>query len=236
MYKNKTFLAIIPARGGSKRLKNKNILPLNGIPLIAHSIKCAQKSKYIDEIVVSSDNKNILTTAKEFKSSIVKRPNRLAQDTSTTFDAIKHTIKKYSKKDKFFDYIILLQPTSPLRTAEDINNSIELLFKNKANAIVSISEPDHPPLWSFKAKKNKKLDTIFKDKEKFKRSQDLDSYYTLNGAIYICKTSLLLKKKSFLISDNIYGYEMNQINSIDIDNIIDFKLAEILLGDNNGTK
>lgn len=234
MFKKKTFLAIIPARGGSKRLKNKNILPLNGIPLIAHTIKSAKKSKYIDEIVVTSDSKEILNISKKYKISTVKRPKNLALDTSTTFDAIKHTIKKYKNINKDFDYIILLQPTSPLRTSKDINKSIKLLFKNNANAIVSITEPLHSPLWSFKANKNKKLDSIFINKDKFKRSQELDKYYNLNGAIYICKNDLLLKNKSFLITDKIYGYEMNQKNSIDIDTIIDFKLAEILLGDRNG--
>lgn len=234
MYRKKSFLAIIPARGGSKRLKNKNILPLDGIPLIAHSIQSAKKSKYIDDIVVTSDSKEILNISKIYKASTVKRPRELALDTSTTFDAIKHTIKEYKKLNKNFDYIILLQPTSPLRTAKDINKSIELLIKRDANAIVSFSESTHSPLWSFKAKKNKKLDNIFKEKDRFKRSQDLETYYNLNGAIYICRTDLLLKAKSFLITDNIYGYEMSQRNSIDIDNIIDFKLAEILLGDNNG--
>ncbi len=228
MLSRKTFLAIIPARGGSKRLKNKNILPLQGIPLISHTIQSAKDSKYIDEIVVTTDSKEILNISKRENISTIKRPEKLAKDNSTTFDAVKHTINKYKKINKSFDYIILLQPTSPLRTSKDINKSIKLLFKQNADAVVSIAEPSHSPLWSFKAKKNKKLDNIFKEKNKFKRSQDLDTYYSLNGAIYICKTSLLLKNKSFLLNNNIYGYEMCQKNSIDIDTIIDFKLAEII--------
>lgn len=233
MYKNKTYLAIIPARGGSKRLKNKNILPLNGKPLISHTIDAALNSKYIDEIVVTSDNGNILDIAKKANVYTVKRPKKLSLDTSTSFEAVKHTIEHYKKINKNFDYIILLQPTSPLRTTSNIDKSIKLLHKRDANAIVSINKTNHSPLWSFKAKKNIKLDMIFKDKARFRRSQELETYYNLNGSIYICKTDKLLKEKTFLITNNIYGYKMDQKNSIDIDNIIDFKLAEILLGDNN---
>lgn len=226
--KKKTFLAIIPARAGSKRLPNKNILLLNKKPLISYSIIEAKKSKYIDEVVVTSDGKDILKVAKQYKASIVKRPAKLSSDTATTFDAIKHTIKCYKKQNKEFDYIILLQPTSPLRLAKDIDNAIKILNKKNAKAVVSISRMEHSPLWSFKAKKNKKLDKIFKTKFMHKRSQDLPQYYGLNGAVYICKTKMLLKYGTFLLPKGIYGYKMPQKRSIDIDAKIDFQLAEIL--------
>ena len=190
MYKDKTFLAIIPARGGSKRLPNKNILSLNGKPLIAYSIKAALNSKYIDKVVVSSDSKKILKIAKKYKSDTIKRPKKLATDTATTFDALKHTIKKLKKQ---YDYIVLLQSTSPLRTSKDIDKAIKKLIKVKAKSIISISQPTHSPLWSFKAKKNEKLDNIFVNKIINKRSQDLPIFYTINFSIYICNTHSLLK-------------------------------------------
>ena len=111
MYKNKTFLAIIPARGGSKRLPRKNILNLGGKPLIAYSIEAGLDSSYIDKVVVTSDDDEILTISKKYGAVTINRPDELASDTSTTFDAIKHTVDNCEK----YDYIVLLQPTSPLR-------------------------------------------------------------------------------------------------------------------------
>ena len=227
--KNKTFLAIIPARGGSKRLPNKNILDLNGKPLINYTIDEAVKSNYLDEIVVSSDSKKILNIANKSNITSLERPKKFSTDKSSSFDVVKHTIQYYKKLKKEFDYIVLLQPTSPLRDVSDIDNAIKLLFKQKAKAVVSISKVSHSPLWSFKAKKNKNLDKIFNNKFIKQRSQDLPQFYTLNGAVYICKTSTLLKEGSFLISKNIFGYEMKKENSIDIDEKIDFELAKIIL-------
>ena len=117
---NKTFLAIIPARGGSKRLPRKNLLDLSGKPLIAWSIEAGLKSKYIDKLVVSSDDNKILDIADTYNIQAIKRPKKLSNDTATTFDAIKHTIDKLES----YDYIVLLQPTSPLRNCKHIDESI----------------------------------------------------------------------------------------------------------------
>jgi CMP-N,N'-diacetyllegionaminic acid synthase len=125
MYKEKSFLAIIPARGGSKRLPNKNILNLAGKPLIEWSIDAALKSKYIDKVVVSSDDENILKIAKD-KCDIIKRPKELATDTASSIDVIKHVLDNLEKK---YDYIVLLQPTSPLRNEKHIDEAIEFLYK-----------------------------------------------------------------------------------------------------------
>jgi len=144
MYKNKTFLAIIPARGGSKRLPRKNILDLHGKPLISHSIEAGLNSKYIDKVVVSSDDDEILVISEKFGVNIIKRPDELATDVSTTFDAIKHTINNVEK----YDYIVLLQPTSPLRDSKHIDEAIELLKNKNADAVVSVCEMEHSPLWS----------------------------------------------------------------------------------------
>jgi len=227
MYKDKTFLAIIPARGGSKRLPKKNILDLNGKPLIAHTIEASLKSRYIDKVVVSSDSEEILNISKKFGADIIKRPNELADDTSTTFDAIEHTINNLKK----YDYIILLQPTSPLRNNIHIDEACELLENKRADAIVSVCEMEHSPLWSNTLDKNLSMDNFLKDEIINKRSQDLEKYYRLNGAIYIIDTDKLLENKSFILKENIYAYKMDRDSSIDIDEEIDFKMAEVLINE-----
>ena len=229
MYKNKSFLAIIPARGGSKRLPKKNILDLNGKPLITYSIEAGLKSKYIDKVVVTSDNDNILNISQKYGADIIKRPLFLASDTSTTFDAIYHTIDNVDK----YDYVMLLQPTSPLRTLKHIDEAIELLMSKTADAIVSVSEMEYSPLWSNTLDDTLSMKEFLKEEILNKRSQDLDIYYRLNGAIYICEINKLLAEKSFLLKENIYAYIMDKKNSIDIDEEIDFKMAEWIIGNKN---
>jgi len=221
----KTFLAIIPARGGSKRLPNKNILNLNGKPLIAYSIEAALQSKYINNVVVSSDSDNILNIAKSFKAQTIKRPDYLATDTAKSFDAIKHTIENMPH----YDYIVLLQPTSPLRDANNIDQAINLLEQKNADAIISVSAMEHSPLWANTLDDNLSMKNFLKDEVLNKRSQDLETYYRLNGAIYIAKTNKLLEEETFFLKDNIFAYIMSRENSIDIDEDIDFQLAKIIL-------
>ena len=222
---NKTFLAIIPARGGSKRLPRKNLLDLCGKPLIAWSIEAALKSKYISKVIVSSDEEEILNIAKEYKADFIKRPDELASDTATTFDAIEHTIKSLEK----YDYIVLLQPTSPLRNEKHIDEAIELLELKKADAIISVCETDHSPLWCNILNEDLSM-TNFLSKELLnKRSQDLPLFYRLNGAIYICETQKLLRNKSFFIKENIFAYIMDKKTSVDIDDDIDFLVAKELI-------
>ena len=219
---NKTFLAIIPARGGSKRLPRKNILDLCGKPLISWSIEAALKSKYISKVVVSSDDEEILNISSNFGADIIKRPYELANDTATTFDAIKHTINNLEK----YDYIVLLQPTSPLRNVKHIDEAIELLEEKQADGIVSVSEMDHSPLWSNTLPKDGNMNNFLRDEVLNKRSQDLEKYYRLNGAVYICKTDKLLENKSFFLKDNIFAYIMDRKSSIDIDEEIDFLFVQ----------
>ena len=222
---NKTFLAIIPARGGSKRLPRKNILDLCGKPLISWSIEAALKSKYISKVVVSSDDEEILNISSNFGADIIKRPYELANDTATTFDAIKHTINNLEK----YDYIVLLQPTSPLRNEKHIDEAIELLEEKQADAIVSVCEMDHSPLWSNTLPKDGNMNNFLRDEVLNKRSQDLEKYYRVNGAVYICKTDKLLENKSFFLKDNIFAYIMDRKSSIDIDEEIDFEIAKVLI-------
>ena len=225
MFKNKTFLAIIPARGGSKRLPRKNILDLCGKPLISWSIEAGLKSKYVDKVVVSSDDTEILNISNEFKVQVIKRPNELASDTSTSFDAVKHAIDNLES----YEYILLLQPTSPLRNENHIDKAIEILEEKNADAVISVCEMNHNSVWSNTLDDSLSMEGFISDNLLNNRSQDLKKHYRLNGAIYLCKTDKLLKEKSFFLKKNIFAYVMNSNDSIDIDRKEDFELASLYL-------
>ena len=225
MINGKSILAIIPARGGSKRLPDKNILKLAGKPMISWSIEAGLNSKYIDQVVVSSDSDEILNISKKYGALTIKRPDHLASDTATSFDAIKHTIDiKYKK----FDFVILLQATSPLRNHKHIDEAFVLLNKKKADAIISVTEEDHSPLWSNTLPEDGSMARFLEKDILNKRSQDLDKHYRLNGAIYICKTHKLLEEKSFFLKENIFAYTMDRGSSIDIDEKHDIDLARLI--------
>lgn len=225
MSKPSSFLAIIPARAGSKRLPKKNCLPLCGKPLIAWSIEAAKKSQYLNHIVVSSDDETILTIASELEVEALQRPSEFAQDTSSTIDVIKHVLHHHAN----YEYIVLLQPTSPLRTSQHIDQAIELLHEKNADAIISVSPTAHSPLWCNTLPKDKSMSHFLSDELKTKRSQDLPTYYQLNGAIYICKTSALLKENSLFLKENIFAYVMDKKSSVDIDDELDFLFAQTIL-------
>ncbi len=225
MLNKKTFLAIIPARGGSKRLPRKNILNIAGKPLIVWTIEAALQSQYIDTVIVTSDDEETLAVARKNGALTIDRPTELAQDTSTSFDAIEHTIRNTSKHD----YIILLQPTSPLRTRKHIDEAIQLINKKNAEAVISVTEIEHSPEWINTLPADESMVCFLKKQVLNKRSQDLGRYYRLNGAIYICKTEKLLETGSFFLEEDIYAYKMPTVSSADIDTELDFKWAEFLL-------
>jgi len=230
MIKGESILAIIPARGGSKRLPNKNILNLAGKPMIVWSIEAGLKSDYIDEVVVSSDSDEILKISKEHGAITIKRPDGLSNDIATSFQAVEHAIGNLNKT---FDYVILLQATSPLRNWKHIDEAIELLNKKSADAIISVREMDHSPLWSNTLPKDGNMINFLEGDVINKRSQDLEKYYRLNGAIYICKIDRLLEEKTFFIKDNIYAYVMDRERSVDIDERIDFQMAKLIIEKTN---
>lgn len=224
------YIAIIPARGGSKRLPGKNILPLKNKPLIAWSIEAAIGCSKIDQVVVSSDDNEILNVAGLLSVETIKRPDALASDIATTFDAIQHTLQQHPN----YEYTVLLQPTSPLRNAQHITSAIDVLESNNADAVVSICETSDNPLWCNVVPNDLSMNNFLREEVQGLRSQDLPTYYRLNGAIYICKTEILLKQKSFFLRNNIYAYIMDEKSSVDIDTDMDFKWAEFLIGyDNN---
>jgi len=232
MYKNKTFLAIIPARGGSKGLPKKNIKVLCGKPLIAWSIEAGLKSKYLDEVMVTTDSQEIADISNQYGANVpFLRPDELASDTATSFDAIKHTIDYYKNElNKEFDYIVLLEPTSPLREASDVDNMIEKIIKNEDDfdSIVSIGEVHEHPSIMKKIINNNYLVPYCVELEMKTRRQDNDIAYFPYGVAYIVKTKVLLEEKTFYTKRNTF-YEIKRYQCYEIDDIYDFLAIENIM-------
>lgn len=231
MINKEKVIAIVPAREGSKRIPNKNIRHLNDKPLITYSIEAGLNSSYIDKLIVSTDSKRIAEISQACRAEVpFLRPSELASDTAGSFEVVQHALLyMLNEENAEFDYLLLLQPTSPLRTSKDIDSALELLIEKSADAIVSVCETDHSPIWTNTIPDNLSMDNFVPKKHANIRSQDLPTYYRLNGAIYITRISQLLKERQFILSKNTFAHIMPQNRSIDIDNEIDFQLAEILL-------
>lgn len=229
MYKNKRILALIPARSGSKGLPGKNIKKLLGKPLIAWTIEQALKSRYIDKVVVSTDSKEIATIAKKYGAEVpFLRPKRLATDKAKSIDAVFHAVDFLEKKGHYFDLIMFLQPTSPLRITEDIDMAIQSFFLKKAKVVISVCPMEHSPLWAGVLPKNLSMKKFINSKVLNMRRQKLPQFYRINGAIYFSSLSYLRKNKGFFGVDS-FAYIMPRERSIDIDEKIDFAFAEFLL-------
>ncbi|MBT5400299.1 acylneuraminate cytidylyltransferase family protein [bacterium] len=212
----KKILSIIPARGGSKGVPRKNTADLNGKPLIAWSIEASINSKYITKTVVSSDDEEILSISKKYGAEIIRRPGDLARDDSSSEVVVSHAIDFLKLKGEEFDFLVLLQPTSPLRTSDDIDSSFDILFNSNATAVISVYEVDNKILKAFKKNKYGYIEGIANDKYPFMRRQDLPCIYMSNGAIYVIKVDRFIKNNSFFTSKTI-PYEMSGTNSMDID-------------------
>ena len=226
MYKYKKFLAIIPARGGSKGVPRKNIKNLAGKPLIAWTIAEANKSKYIDTCMVSTEDEEIKQVAESYGGYVpFMRPSEFARDDSPSIDAILHAVDNMPG----YDYIVLLQPTSPLRIAEDIDGTIELCFKGKSLSAVSVTESEKSPYWMYTLNETGEMSPVLTiDKEKSYQRQKLPKVYRLNGAVYVTEKNFLKKTRGFIDAETL-GYVMPTARSLDIDSILDFKLAEFII-------
>jgi len=232
MIGGKKLLAVIPARGGSKRLPRKNILDLAGKPLIAWTIEAALGSKYIDRVIVSTDDKEIATISKKYGADVpFMRPSELATDEAKSVDVVLHLLEKLKKIREKYDYIILLQPTSPLRTTQNIDDSVELLQARKSDAVISVCKVEHSPLWC-NLIPGDDLSNFLDHSILNKRSQDLEQYYRLNGAIYLCNAEKLKEEKAFFLKNRCSAYKMNRESSVDIDSRMDFLYASVCI--NNG--
>lgn len=229
MINGETVLAIIPARGGSKGVPRKNIKDLCGKPLIAWTIEEALKSKYIDRLIVSTEDDEIAKISKKYGAEVpFMRAKGLAQDNTPGIDPILHCINWLMDNEKYHsDYICTLQCTSPLRKSNHIDEALEMLGQKVADSIIGVCESEVSPYWMKNIKKGKLVDFI-KNSHVYKRRQELPMVYRLNGAIYIGKTEILKKNRNWY-TDNTIPYIMSNEDSIDIDTMMDFKFAELVM-------
>jgi CMP-N-acetylneuraminic acid synthetase len=231
--KNKKVLSIVPARGGSKGIKKKNITLCDGKPLIYYSIEAANNSKYIDTAIVNSDSQEILDTAKKYGASDLQlRPPHLAADNTPMIDVLIHSLDTSEKTYKdMFDIIVLLQPTSPLRTSKHIDEAIELFIEKEADSIVSIVQVPHncSPASILKLHSDGTLRNYLETKEnRILQRQKKPVLYARNGpAVLVLKRDLILKKS--LYTNRTYPYLMNVEDSFDIDESFDLEIVDFLL-------
>lgn len=224
MFNNYSVLAVIPARGGSKGIPRKNIREIAGKPLIAWTIEEAKKSKYIDRLIISSEDEEIIDVAKSWGCEVpFIRPKELAKDDTPGIEPILHAIKMLPK----YDYVVLLQPTSPLRLVEDIDKCIEFCINKQASSCVTVSEPDKNPFWMYYVNDNGGLQPIL-EVEFMNRRQELPKVFSLNGAIYISKVEWLNKNKTFINRDTL-AYIMPKERSLDIDDEYDMIIAKAII-------
>jgi len=225
---NFDILAVVLARVGSKRLPGKNLLPLLGKPLIRWTLEAALESRVIDTLVVSSDDEAILAEGERLGVRTVRRPPHLASDTATTFDALVHALENMAADNVRPARLMLLQPTSPLRRAQDIREAVRRMDDTGADSVVSACPCEHSPLWSNTLGAEGQMDNFLRPEVLNRRSQDLPAYYRLNGAIYLARTEQFLRAQGFFMP-NSKAYIMPTERSVDIDTYIDFKLCELML-------
>lgn len=222
MINGKSVLAIIPARGGSKGVPRKNIKNLAGKPLIAWTIEEAKKSKYIDRLILSSDDAEIISTAQQWGCEApFVRPKELAEDDTPGIAPVLHALRMLPG----YDYVVLLQPTSPLRTCDDIDGALETCINNQADTCASVSETKKSPYWMYTLTDDNRLKPVLETVIKHASRQELPATYELNGALYIAKADHLIMIKSFVDSHTI-AFLMPKERSVDIDSEIDFDFLD----------
>ena len=222
-------IAIIPARSGSKGLKDKNIRLLNGKPLLAYTIEAAIKSKCYDVVIVSTDSKKYARIAEEYGAEVpFLRNKETSADNASPWEVVKEVLLKYKELGKEFDTFTLLQPTSPLRNSIDIKNAYKELTDKKANAVVSMCELECSMHLVNTLPKNLSMKGFISDAQYNKRRQEIRPYYRFNGAIYISKVKSFMKHMN-IYNDKCYAYIMDRNRSYDIDDLDDLKIVEALM-------
>lgn len=224
---NLNILAIIPARGGSKRLPGKNIKILAGKPLIAHAITAALKSKLVNRVIVSTDDPKIANVAKKYKAEVpFLRPARLATNRAETLPVLIHAVNYLEKKEKtIFDIVVLIQPTVPFVEAKDIDKAITTLLKSKTKSCVSVCEISERPEWMYCLKGSRAKPFMNLPKQSY-ASQFLPKVYWLNGAVYAILRDTLIKDKKIFDNTNISAIVMPRERSYDIDEPLDFLIVQ----------
>jgi CMP-N,N'-diacetyllegionaminic acid synthase len=225
-----SLLALIPARGGSKGILRKNIKPLAGKPLIGWTIEEARKANCIDRIVVSTEDEEIAKVALNYGAEVpFMRPSEIAADDTPGIAPVIHAIKQLPN----YDWVMLLQPTSPLRSAADIDGIWKLCTTRCAPSAVSVTRSEKHPYWAYQCDAADRLTPLIADRPDIKRRQELPPSYALNGAMYLGKTDWLLFQNGFIGVETI-GYCMPAERSVDLDTPLDWRWVEFLI--DNGYK
>jgi len=225
--KQPTILAIIPARGGSKRLPGKNVKPLLGKPLITYSIEQAKQTTHTMRIVVSTDDAEIKKVSLKCGAEVLDRPADLATDTATTMSVLHHVVKTLQSRGYSPDIVVLLQPTCPMRLPVDIDACVRKLIDTGADSVVTVREIDEPPHWMMQLGDGDRTSLFMK--EQITRKQDIPKLYILNGGVYAIKTNVLLKQERYVMGPDNRAVIMPRERSYDIDTPEDFELVEFLL-------
>ena len=220
-------VAIIPARSGSKGLKDKNIRSLNGKPLLSYSIEAALQSGIFDRVMVSTDSEEYSEIAKAYGAQVpFLRSEKNSSDQASSWDMIREVLEFYRNRGMEFDSFCLLQPTSPLRNAEDIQEAYRIYEEQKAVSVISVCETEHSPLWCGHLSDEGSLEGFISEENTMQR-QGLKPFYRINGDIDIVNI-IEFEKNSFLYRKGSYAYIMERERSVDIDGIQDFEYAEFL--------
>ncbi|MEW6181626.1 MAG: acylneuraminate cytidylyltransferase family protein [Bacillota bacterium] len=228
MYKGLSVLGFIPARAGSKGLPGKNTKPLAGKPLLLYSVEAGQKSGVFDYLMVSTDGEDIAAVARQGGAEApFIRPPELATDTAKVVDALHHTMRWLEDQGRRYDCLAVLQPTSPLRGAEDITGALDLFVERGADAVVSVCETEHHPWWSNTLPDDGCMEGFLRSDISVNR-QELPKFYRLNGSIYLALWDFIRERRSWF-GPRTYAYVMPRHRSVDIDNPLDFFLAEALI-------
>ena len=223
-------LALISARGGSKGIPRKNIKPLMRKPLIGWSIDAAKRASFIDRIVVSTDDDEIASIARELGADVpFMRPKELAADDTPGIAPVLHAISQLPH----YDWVLLLQPTSPLRSAEDIDGIWQFCRDRGAPSAVSICEVGEHPYLMYQRDADQRLEPFITGRPDVTRRQDLPPVYALNGALYLARTDWLLEQRDFM-GPNTLGYIMPPERSVDVDTLQDWRWVEFLIEHENG--
>lgn len=221
-------LAVIPARSGSKGLKDKNIRELAGAPLLAYSVRAAQESGLFDRILLSTDSASYAAIGERCGASVpFLRSAQNASDQAGSWDAVREAVAGLERRGERYDTVTLLQPTSPLRTARHIREAFRLFEEKKARSVVSVCEAEHSPLWCGLLPESLSMDAFGAENRSGVPRQQLPVYYRINGAIYILEMPELYRTPMF--ASGRYAYIMERRDSVDIDDEVDFLLAEALL-------
>lgn len=224
-----TVLAVIPARGNSKGLPRKHLLDAGGKPVLAWSIEAGKGSRYIDRLILSSEDEEIMAVAEEWGCEVAfRRPSNLATDTAKIEDVLVHSLEAVAKP---YDYLVLLQPTSPLRTALDIDGCLETCRSIGAPACVAVSEPRKSPYWMFRIGEDGQMHPLFAEYQDTFRRQDLPPAHAVNGAVYVAEVAWFRDRRSFIGPDT-RAYVMPPARSVDLDSEQDLIFLRALLAGN----